>query len=539
MGVELGIVTGGPRGVEVHADPAPAKILRAGDSTENKVKSTLARGAPGGIDQHIYLCKKTNPEWIISDSAATSAKNRDVDRIIKAVNVCATVPHATVAVADYVTRVEPQIGINLGIVREYYAQKAVAADLLKQVKASFHAPRCYQKNTNDALSYQKTLCSAIAPPSPPVGSTKKAKDDHKMVLKQMAGQLELTGSMKRRLEEASDENRDLKAASPEVRAETKLCQVYSRRERSDKFITPELKEAFAVFLLTCEATVDSPNKKDCIIARKPDGRGIMDAQNGGWLKVRKRLYERGLGYLYWVCTRPVVDGGFAGFRDTDGNICVSQSTMERMMPYNYSRLKESHKASCMCSDCMDAQYQHEGLMGWRNCKLTHLEKRVEKNKSWLEKNQLKLGEAYKKVKEQQAAATKELAEFKKDVFYYDRKEKKLKQRGTTMEAALDLMTCKPVGPQYCQPTAPMIGPQLEGTVESESKFHPYNCCLGRCDDCPSLPLNHGEQKYVVPDDENSIDMIVWRKHEHRYHCKLHGSNRTEKCSRCEELPAGE
>ncbi len=184
---------------------------------------------------------------------------------------------------------------------------------------------------------------------------------------------------------------------------------------------------------------------------------------------------------------------------------------------------------------MDAQYQHEDLMGWRNCKLKDLERKIEKSKYWLEKNQLKSGEAYQKVKKKLAEATKGHSEFKKDVFYYDRQEKKHKQRVATMEAALDLMTCKPVGPMYCQPTE-FIGPRPEGYVEGESKFHPYNCCLGRCKDCPSLPLNHGEQKYAVPDDENSIDMIVWRKHEHRFECKLHGSNRTEKCSRCMELP---
>ena len=143
--------------------------------------------------------------------------------------------------------------------------------------------------------------------------------------------------------------------------------------------------------------------------------------------MRKRLFERGLGYLCWVCTRRVEDGGFAGFRDADGNICVSQSTMERMMPYNYSRLKESHKASCMCSDCMDVQYHHEDLMGWRNCKLKKLESNIERSKRWLDNNQLKSREAYQRVKKQLADAKKELAEFKKDVFYYDRKEKKLKQ----------------------------------------------------------------------------------------------------------------
>ena len=169
----------------------------------------------------------------------------------------------------------------MGAVREYYAQRTVSGDLLKQVKVSFHAPRCYQKNTNDAIVYQKTLCSAIAPPAPPVGSTQKAKEDHKLILKQMAEQLELKGAMKQRLYEASDENRDLKAADPAIRDETKLCKTYSRKSSENRIITPEFKETFAVFLLTCEATVDSPNKKDCIIARRPDGTGIKDPERGG------------------------------------------------------------------------------------------------------------------------------------------------------------------------------------------------------------------------------------------------------------------
>ena len=129
----------------------------------------------------------------------------------------------------------------------------------------------------------------------------------------------------------------------------------------------------------------------------------------------------------------------------------------------------------------------------------------------------------------------ELVDFKTDVFYRTDKGV-LRQKIQTMEDAVDLMTCKKVGPMSCQDVGVGAPPPPAGTVV-DGKFHPYRCCLGRCEECPSLSVNRGEQYFDPPEDpKNSRTMIVWRKHEHRYWCKLHGNIDSGVCKQCEALP---
>jgi hypothetical protein len=281
-----------------HHDPAPQMMTPKGLRMEEGEASAW-------WDHHIYNCSKENPELGVSKTASTSAKSRDVHRLKKAVEVCGTVPHASVAVHDYLTRIEPQIGVNLGVVRHPDAHAAVSADILRQAKWWLHSPRVFQKNTNDALSAQKTILAAIIPPSPPVTATPKAKADHKVILKQIVGELDLSGAMKDRVHEASDANRDLKAASPETVLETKLIKTHKRKLPSDRKITPEFLDWFEEYLLTCEVTYDSPNRGDNVFAKDRNGKKIKDEENGGFLKARNRYYQRGLGWLFKHACLPV------------------------------------------------------------------------------------------------------------------------------------------------------------------------------------------------------------------------------------------
>ena len=120
--------------------------------------------------------------------------------------------------------------------------------------------------------------------------------------------------------------------------------------------------------------------------------------------------------MFWFCWRPVEEGGFVGFCDEEGNICLSQSTFEKIVPYNYSSLKSSHLASCMCSDCMDAQYQHEDLMAWRNCKLKWFQRKIKKLMLWFSENLQKSGRLFKKNQEILEKTKEEMKEFRNDVF---------------------------------------------------------------------------------------------------------------------------
>jgi hypothetical protein len=68
---------------------------------------------------------------------------------------------------------------------------------------------------------------------------------------------------------------------------------------------------------------------------------------------------------------------------------------------------------------------------------------------------------------------------------------------------------------------------------NEFGLWPYKCCIGRCNDCPGMPVRAGENYREKPgDDQTDLHrvMVTYNQHEIRHSCRIHGGfvNKKEK-----------
>jgi hypothetical protein len=88
-------------------------------------------------------------------------------------------------------------------------------------------------------------------------------------------------------------------------------------------------------------------------------------------KTKERVYHYAFAKLeMWLCAcKPESEGGFPGFRDENGNIFISYSSFERMLPKNIRQMTETHKAMCGCELCIGKRNIHKSLIEWQVAQL--------------------------------------------------------------------------------------------------------------------------------------------------------------------------
>ena len=64
-------------------------------------------------------------------------------------------------------------------------------------------------------------------------------------------------------------------------------------------------------------------------------------------------------------TEPVSAGGFAGFRDANGEVWIGRSSFEKLMPHHFGRLTESQKSGCECVTCLNGEYMMADYVSWQ------------------------------------------------------------------------------------------------------------------------------------------------------------------------------
>jgi hypothetical protein len=179
--------------------------------------------------------------------------------------------------------------------------------------------------------------------------------------------------------------------------------------------------------------------------------------------------------------KPVAEGGFAGFCDDDGNIFLSRSSFEKLLPANIRHMTESQKQMCGCKLCIDAHNMHAALMEWRKAKL----KRYEELTGPLS-NLDRDGDAFKST---QASMDCFVALAFPNGITKCPNGTRPPQVWESMNDAMRAMTCKPIG---------------------DTKLCPYKCCLQRCGDCTNeLPVFSGET-CVDGEHDQPTNFITWR-----------------------------
>ena len=144
-----------------------------------------------------------------------------------------------------------------------------------------------------------------------------------------------------------------------------LVQTYRRKQPCNKINTPSLRAAFKHWLLNeCSQITNSCNRKDQVNARDDETKKELKDEDGKKIKIGKQYWNASLFSLYQEATKEPSKGGFAGFRDKDGNIICKQITMERMMPHYFSRLTENHREDCICTDCQNGGFCHTDIKKW-------------------------------------------------------------------------------------------------------------------------------------------------------------------------------
>ena len=90
-------------------------------------------------------------------------------------------------------------------------------------------------------------------------------------------------------------------------------------------------------------------------------------------------------------------------------------------------------------------------------------------------------------------------------------------------------------------TCPLVSVGKNDPSDADKSFHPFRCCLGRCDPCR-------KRKFMIPREERQMTKegpakeIVYRKYTCQYICYMHGAYKSEKktvCPKCLELPKNE
>jgi len=243
-------------------------------------------------------------------------------------------------------------------------------------------------------------------------------------------------------------------------------------------------------------------------------------EDGKKSKVAKQYWTGTLYSLYQEATQDPSKGGFAGFRDKDGNIICKQVTMEQMMPHFFSRLTDNHREDCVCTDCQNGDICHQDLWKWAGNFKKGLDDLIAEQKEWLDNNPSpisNLTEEYRireEVKERHRDMCKLVKGFTQDSLKRapDGKMDKIALKwDSTAEILQKELTCQSVG---------------------DTEFHPYKCCIGKCDDCPIWRLPRGMDFKKTPEwDTTGLTSIIYRVNEPGYECREHGhfTNETKKC----------
>ncbi len=96
-------------------------------------------------------------------------KKRVRKQMLKSMVYVGTLCHQAWVIHDYCTRVEPGLGVCLGMLKSPDNHHRVSDMLVKNLDEILNSSRVLHKNTNDALGFVQTVAFAAGPTAPAPG----------------------------------------------------------------------------------------------------------------------------------------------------------------------------------------------------------------------------------------------------------------------------------------------------------------------------------------------------------------------------------
>ena len=175
---------------------------------------------PVAYKPDIFNCHKLNPAIPIEKpNTARGNKFECQRRLIQALDFCGSEEHQLFIVHRVLTRkARAGIGLGLGLMKDPIKDAEARKQTIKSIDDLLHADDSLVlgSNTNDAISFQKTVFILMAPTTPAEDAPDEAWERHKKLINDQANLFALTDSAKRRLEEMSIVRRDILAGGDPV-----------------------------------------------------------------------------------------------------------------------------------------------------------------------------------------------------------------------------------------------------------------------------------------------------------------------------------
>ena len=232
-------------------------------------------------------------------------------------------------------------------------------------------------------------------------------------------------------------------------------------------VTSEIKEALDQWVCDHPNVRPSPITQDTLLFKNPLT-GLKE-------RIGKLLLEIPVRELHNDRLLPTNEGGFAGSRDEEGKIIISNTTLRNLLPFELRPATETHKQLCGCELC--------------NC-ATSLQKTLN---AFCSRNLKQLRESVIQavLPRQRLPSLRTVQDYSHCVEKEDRSLSHFKPKD-----AVSAITCPNV---------------------TNTEFPPWKCVLGNCLNCP---------KYMVAKYEDDVSSnaprINFMTYEHQSRCSIHG-----------------
>ena len=234
-------------------------------------------------------------------------------------------------------------------------------------------------------------------------------------------------------------------------------------------VSEEVKDGLKKWIINHPSVTESPLMNDTLIIKDKEKKKI---------RVPKLLLSISVRELHNQMIRPVHDGGFAGSRDGNGDVIISDTALRYFLPSNLRPMADRYKQLCGCETCLVPQRMQQTLNAWR----------------------------LRRIKYLQLNGDTERARKYEEVVHQDGK-----HLHPTSKSAMLTMVC----------------PEVTGCDVPH-----WNCVLRRCKKCP---------QYVIPEEENDCSpegpKINFHIYKYFNKCSKHGvlPNGEEICDKCSVL----
>ena len=241
----------------------------------------------------------------------------------------------------------------------------------------------------------------------------------------------------------------------------------------------------------------SPNQRDSIQVKNEDGQVVG--------KERRYLYAGGKREVFDEACKAIEKGDLElVLHEGDENgigrevlESIGRTTFERLLPKNLGQMSDAHKEQMVCGICQDAQWAFEARNRSLLTRLEYYDKLL---------TEFPQGHpVHQKIR-------RDKKKFVNEALKKDEDGEWVPKFDTLNEFYLS-MCCKSV---------------------SENDWEvPYECLLGKCDECPEMERYFGEHVESVTEGPN---VVKWKQNRVSYFCPNHGfiAYNSGKCPKCEQ-----